>query len=126
MKDLWDKIRRSDWYETLAAYVLCGGALAALCFLCAGTAGLVSSLLALGAYALPSVLLVLAVWRLSRSHPHAGALLLQVGLLFRTMAAIGLMLVAVLLYEDLNWAAFLVSLFAAASAPVAGQVLLKR
>ena len=126
MKNLWKELRRRGWYESLAAFVLCGGVTALLCLLLAGTRGLVSSLLALAAYALPSALLIVGVMQVTRRHPQAGALLLQVGLVFRTMAAIGLMLLVVLYYKNLHWAAFGFTLFVAASAPMAGQLFLKR
>ena len=120
MKNLWKELHRRGWYESLAGFVLCGAAMALLCLLFAGQRGLISSVLALATYALPSALLIVSVAQVTRRHPQAGVLLLQVGLIFRTMTAMGLMLLAVLYYKDLHWAAFGITLFVAASAPMAG------
>lgn len=126
MKNLWKELHRRGWHESLAGFVLCGAAMALLCLLFAGQRGLISSVLALATYALPSALLIVSVAQVTRRHPQAGVLLLQVGLIFRTMTAMGLMLLAVLYYKDLHWAAFGITLFVAASAPMAGQLFFKR
>ena len=50
----------------------------------------------------------------------------QIGLFARGFIVIGLMLALALTYNGLNWPAFIFTLFMVASAPVAGQFLLKQ
>lgn len=61
-----------------------------------------------------------------RTSPIVGAQIFQIGLFARTFLTTILMVVVALVYKELNWPAFLLSLFIVVSAPMAGQLLLKR
>ncbi len=113
-------------YRELAAYGICGGIAILVCLAAGGIRGFVSSFLAFAIYALPSAAILLVSRRMASSNPMAGALVLQIGLFVRLFLATGLIVVVALAYKELNWPAFLLTLFIVASSPMASQLLFKK
>lgn len=110
----------------LVAYVSCCLIAALICAIVGGFSACISSLCASAIYILPSGCMMLVSWLLSRHCPAAGPIVFQIGLFARGFIVIGLMLALALTYNGLNWPAFIFTLFMVASAPVAGQFLLKQ
>lgn len=126
MKGSFCGVESDGWLNALLSYVSCGAVLAVVGGVAAGWNGFISSLLASGSYIFPSALLMAVVAAVTPRQPHIGAVLLQIGIFVRTLTAIGLMCLAAWSYQNLCWPVFLISLFIVASAPMAGQLLLKK
>ena len=123
MKSLWRGHRPDFLVQELVIYGVSSGITSIVCLLIGGLNAFLSSLIASAIYILPSSALLLISKRLMRTSPLVGAQIFQIGLFARTTI---LMVVVALVYKELNWPAFLLSLFIVVSAPMAGQLLLKR
>lgn len=126
MKSLWRGHRPDFLVQELVIYGVSSGITSIVCLLIGGLNAFLSSLIASAIYILPSSALLLISKRLMRTSPLAGAQIFQIGLFARTFLTTILMVVVALVYKELNWPAFLLSLFIVVSAPMAGQLLLKR
>ena len=126
MKSLWRGLRPDFLVQELVIYGVSSGITSIVCLLIGGLNAFLSSLIASAIYILPSSALLLISNRLMRTSPIVGAQIFQIGLFARTFLTTILMVVVALVYKELNWLAFLLSLFIVVSAPMAGQLLLKR
>lgn len=126
MKSLWRGLRPDFLVQELVIYGVSSGITSIVCLLIGGLNAFLSSLIASAIYILPSSALLLISKRLMRTSPIVGAHIFQIGLFARTFLTTILMVVVALVYKELNWPAFLLSLFIVVSAPMAGQLLLKR
>lgn len=126
MKSLWRGHRPDFLVQELVIYGVSSGITSIVCLLIGGLNAFLSSLIASAIYILPSSALLLISKRLMRTSPLVGVQIFQIGLFARTFLTTILMVVVALVYKELNWPAFLLSLFIVVSAPMAGQLLLKR
>ena len=126
MKSLWRGHRPDFLVQELVIYGVSSGITSIVCLLIGGLNAFLSSLIASAIYILPSSALLLISKRLMRTSPLVGAQIFQIGLFARTFLTTILMVVVALVYKELHRPAFLLSLFIVVSAPMAGQLLLKR
>ncbi len=125
-KSLKSGFRSSFACQQAVLFALCGCAAALAALVIGGRNAMLSSLAGTAVYVVPSAAVLLAGAWAGRTNPGLGAHIYQIGLLARTFAAAGLIFLVALLYPGLSWPAFLLSLFAAASIPAAGQFFLMK